>query len=389
MSYKSIDILQRSLASSIFSTKKDAKKAAGRALGTIVEIITYYLLREWGYAPNISIETKLPEFGNSEITHNVEFTLHKIRCQNKKNIIKPLTFNRVRNLFEYNPNLSKSGTFIDKDDTVKNSAVVGSGDGLLGICNVLNGEIIFSLIKEQASVMFECKRVGVEEGQKKGPQTIEKAKQGAYVALKSSSLQKVRDKQGNVYGVYFKDDKMHTEKYEDALNSCLLSGNLEDFILSFGVISNHGNWFTSNDMNKELKVLVQSYDRLLFLTDEGLYSFIDKTILNPSTEYLPIKDAFIGSYREGKKTNTFTKSKISLPAHEALSNFFHDNISLIESWFNIISPAEMTIDDIKQQLQSLLYTPQIRSQSVCSNRFNCYACVRHQIEVTGALVMPL
>lgn len=62
MSYKSIDILQRSLASSIFSTKKDAKKAAGRALGTIVEIITYYLLREWGYAPNISIETKLPEF---------------------------------------------------------------------------------------------------------------------------------------------------------------------------------------------------------------------------------------------------------------------------------------------------------------------------------------
>ena len=37
----------------------------------------------------------------------------------------------------------------------------------------------------------------------------------------------------------------------------------------------------------------------------------------------------------------------------------------------------------------LRVNPQIRSQSVCSNRFNCYACVRHQIEVTGALVMPL
>lgn len=46
--------------------------------------------------------------------------------------------------------------------------------------------------------MFECKRVGVEEGMKKGPQTIEKAKQGAYVALKSASLQKVRDKNGEV-----------------------------------------------------------------------------------------------------------------------------------------------------------------------------------------------
>lgn len=59
--------------------------------------------------------------------------------------------------------------------------------------------------------MFECKRVGVEEGMKKGPQTIEKAKQGAYVALKSSSLQKVRDKNGEVYGVYFKNGEMHTE----------------------------------------------------------------------------------------------------------------------------------------------------------------------------------
>lgn len=203
--------------------------------------------------------------------------------------------------------------------------------------------------------MFECKRVGVEEGQKKGPQTIEKAKQGAYVALKSSSLQKVRDKEGNMYGVYFKDGVMHTEQYEDALNSCLESNNLEDFILSFGIISNHGNWFTSDDMNKELKVLAQSYDRLLFLTDEGLYSFIDKTILNPSKKYLPIREAFIGSYSTGKKTNTFTKSKISLAAHEALTSFFHENIRSIEGWFNVISPDGITIELIKKQLYHLLY----------------------------------
>ncbi len=35
---------------------------------------------------------------------------------------------------------------------------------------------------EMPYAIFECKRVGVEEGAKKGPQTIEKAKQGAYVA---------------------------------------------------------------------------------------------------------------------------------------------------------------------------------------------------------------
>lgn len=94
---------------------------------------------------------------------------------------------------------------------------------------------------------------------------------------------------------------MHIEKYDDALNTFLQSDSLEDFILSFGIISNHGNWFTSKDMNKELKVLAQSYDRLLFLTDEGLCSFIEKTILHPTPEYLPIKNAFIGSYSEGKR----------------------------------------------------------------------------------------
>jgi hypothetical protein len=37
----------------------------------------------------------------------------------------------------------------------------------------------------------------------------------------------------------------------------------------------------------------------------------------------------------------------------------------------------------------ILNEPQIRSESVCSNQFNCYACVRHQIEANDALVMPL
>lgn len=56
------------------------------------------------------------------------------------------------------------------------------------------------------------------------------------MALKSSSLQKIRDKFGNEYGVYFKDDVLHTQKYEEALNDCIQSNGLENFILSFGII---------------------------------------------------------------------------------------------------------------------------------------------------------
>lgn len=356
MSYPSIDILQKSLALNIFNNKKDAKKAAGRALGTIVEIITYYLLREWGFINNIDIETRLPEFGNPDITHNVEFTLHRILMTEEHELIKPLSFTKARKIFNFNSQEKKFGNVIDSYNVIKNSAVIGRKENRIGICNIENNKVVFSQILEQPAAMFECKRVGVEEGMKKGPQTIEKAKQGAYVALKSSSLQKVRDESGNVYGVYFKDDKLHIEKYEDALNLCLDSNALDHFILSFGIISNHGNWFTSQDMNKELKVLAQSYDRLLFLTDQGLYSFIDKTILNPEKEYLPIKKAFIESYSEGKKINTFTKTKISLEAHNAMTNFFHNNIKAIEGWFNIISPSNITMDEIKSQLHTLLNT---------------------------------
>ena len=56
-----------------------------------------------------------------------------------------------------------------------------------------------------------------------------------------------------------------------------------------------------------------------------------------------------------------------------------------------ISPiSEQNIKDIlkSKSLDINLY-PQIRSESVCSNQFNCYACVRHQIEANDALVMPL
>ncbi|MDE6009806.1 MAG: hypothetical protein K2G90_11430, partial [Muribaculaceae bacterium] len=221
MSYKSIDVLQKSLASTIFSTKKDAKKAAGRALGTIVEIITYYLLRQWGLAANIEIETKLPEYGNPEITHNVEFTLHRILHKNRTDLTKPLTYSKLRSIFNFYPSKEKSGNFIDKNNIVKNSSIIGMDANYIGVCNLINESIVFSLLSPQASAMFECKRVGVEEGQKKGPQTIEKAKQGAYVALKSSSLQKVRDNEGKVYGIYFKDGEIFTEDYEVALKACI------------------------------------------------------------------------------------------------------------------------------------------------------------------------
>ena len=78
MSYPSVDALQRVLVESVFHYAQDRKKAAGRALGTLVEIITYYALKGWGFRENVAIERPLAEFGNPGITHNVEFSLHPI-----------------------------------------------------------------------------------------------------------------------------------------------------------------------------------------------------------------------------------------------------------------------------------------------------------------------
>ena len=113
--------------------------------------------------------------------------------------------------------------------------------------------------------------------------------------------------------------------------------------------NNLWNCFDPNQ-NKELKVLAQSYDWLLFLTDEGLAQFITDLLLSPNKKYEVVKEAFNLSYSENKKKNVFTKVKMNYDAHKALSSYFDDNISIIEKWFNIISPENRTISDLKKDL---------------------------------------
>lgn len=55
MSYESVDALQRTLTASVFQYAADKKKAAGRALGTLVEIVTFHTLRTWDLRDNIVI----------------------------------------------------------------------------------------------------------------------------------------------------------------------------------------------------------------------------------------------------------------------------------------------------------------------------------------------
>lgn len=366
MSFESIDALQRTLADEVFHYAADRKKAAGRALGTLVEIVTYYTLCAWNLSEHIVIERKVPEFANSDIMHNVEFSLHPVRARHHVNVAPlslPITPVKIR---RHLPQLSlhtlKSTQVLSKDLVKRNATVLKETESGPIVANIetLNESQCTLVICELSAdpfAMVECKRVGVEEGMKKGPQTIEKAKQGSYVARSVSSLQKVRLRSGQFKGVIEQaDGQFRSGPYLELQREIIETSSPSEFpgfMLTVGVVSNHGNWFTSDNHNKELRVLAQSYDWLLFLTDSGLATFIEDLLLNPSETLRPASDAFLKSYSGQKGKNKFTKVRIDVAADATLQGYFSQHKSEIENWFNIISPSDGTLDSLRADLGSL------------------------------------
>lgn len=201
MAYESVDKLQKVLANKVFQYTKDSKKAAGRALGTLVEIITFYLLKSWGFEHSIAIERGLAEYGNPEITHNVEYSLHPIIRHQNIILHKPRYPITSARIFPELDKLHFSLTGFEKTWTtlltsnkiLRNSCIIANSDNshiVVVLESINNGDLKIEVLEQHAKpyAMFECKRVGIEEGMRKGPQTIEKAKQGAYVAKSVSCV---------------------------------------------------------------------------------------------------------------------------------------------------------------------------------------------------------
>lgn len=368
MTFESIDALQRTLADTVFKSRTDPKKAAGRALGTLVEIVTFYTLRTWGLLDHIVIERSVPEFANPEILHNVEFSLHPIRARYEVEIAPlslPLTAAKIKPHLPFLQEMTVKSTQVLSRDALKRNAAVllenktGPVIANIDVLNASHCGLTICELSPDPFAIFECKRVGVEEGMQTGPQTIEKAKQGAYVAQSVSSLQKVRLRNGQFKGILEQHDgSFRTGIYDEVLREVINAssiGELAGFVLTVGIVSNHGNWFTSDNPNKELRVLAQSYDWLLFLTDFGLSQFINKLLQNPEPELKPARKAFLASYSgsSGARVNRFTKVRIDMEADKALQGFFATHKPDIDSWFNVISPAGRTLETLRTDLWTL------------------------------------
>ncbi|MCX5644187.1 MAG: hypothetical protein NTZ17_05810 [Phycisphaerae bacterium] len=370
MSYPSVDQLQKVLTEEVFHYAKDSKKAAGRALGTLVEIITFYALKSWGLERNVAIEKPLPEFGNDDITHNVEYSLHPstplITAAFNRDAL-PITAKKIaknQRLAELgiSADSMKSHALLSKDLILRNSCTVCDlGETFINAyldqIGEAGGRYSVVTLRHRPFAIFECKRVGVEERMRKGPQTIEKAKQGAYVARTVSALQKIRLTDGSLGGLIQKrDGSFRHGDYYKLMAEIIASGDpelLSRFILTVGIVSNHGNWFTCENHNKELKVLAQSYDWLLLLTDTGIAQFIDELLFHPAKELMAAKEAFLSSYTGKKGANQFTKVRISLAADAALQSYFKSHMEGIEGWFNIIAPVGKRLAVLKDELDTL------------------------------------
>lgn len=367
MSYQSIDQLQKALTEDVFHYAQDPKKAAGRALGTLIEIITFYALKSWGFERSIAIERPLPEFANNEITHNVEFSLHPATELASVNFViadLPITAKKIaRNAALLSQQLSEQGLkstqLLNRDLILRNSCTLHDDsscflNAYLDNFKTTGGRYSVVSLQRRPYAIVECKRVGVEEGMKKGPQSIEKAKQGAYVARTVSSLQRIRLANGKIGGIIQKSNgELRSGDYYELMDEIIKSDDAEllsNFILTIGVVSNHGNWFTAENHNKELKVLAQSYDWLLFLTDAGVAKFVTDLLLTPSKPFAPARDAFLASYTGKKTSNQFTKVQMSLAADSALQQYFKANAKEITGWFNVIAPAKKNLSLLQEEL---------------------------------------
>ncbi len=61
----------------------------------------------------------------------------------------------------------------------------------------------------------------------------------------------------------------------------------------------------------------------------------------------------MASYNDEKVKNQFTKVQMNMEANNALQKYFSKNQSEINNWFNVISPKNQMLSDLKKQLNEL------------------------------------
>ena len=134
MAYESVDKLQKMLAQTVFTYATDRKKAAGRALGTLVEMITFYLLRPGASVPAwpSSGGFGVPEPGHHPqcgiLLHPVKF-IERLRVTTPEFPITPAKiFRTFGSQFQYLQAFERKGhQLLSSSGILRNACVLGEG----------------------------------------------------------------------------------------------------------------------------------------------------------------------------------------------------------------------------------------------------------------------
>jgi len=367
-----VDDLQQQLMNEFFDRKRSPKKAAGRALGVIQEVITYYTLRSMGVYKSVFLEGRLPEYNPTKpaLTHNAEFTIHNVVEEQEVELDKTTIGDK-----EYSYYLKEiSGLEKDVNEQLverlyeggirlfavpigKKSELDFRHEGIMRVAEWISesrGQV--RVLQQRPVAYVECKRVGLEEGTTSGPQTIEKAKQAAYVAGHSSAIQGLRGPLTK-HGTYYDTDqeqwivKLYEDIWNDIINRDL---EVEHAIRSIIFVGNHVNWYPGGDMSKDLQVMVDNHDWAVWVEDNALVDF--------STEFLFARNSKVGeafrmhhSDDRSSGVRYFSKQSIWEPAHRELLDFFESKFDHVrDDWFRVLGrDGEDTIADLGAELIKL------------------------------------
>jgi hypothetical protein len=368
-----VDRVQQRLMKEVFDDRKDIKKTAGRALGVVQEVIIGYLLRHNGLSNRILLETDLPEYrpGSSEpgLTHRVEFTLHQLIStkmaavkETKRNgrsgsylVSKQEAEEGLDGSLKLVSNLGLGGIYLFSIPFKQKSSIDFSSAGVFHVAECVSDKQCEIRTLSAAPVAYiECKRVGLEEGTATGPQTIEKAKQAAYVALRSSAVQKIRTPKG-LYGAFYHnmDKNFKFQPYESVWEE-IIRGRLvvPGAVRSVVFLGNMVNWFPGGVAKKDIKVLVENYDWVIWVEDAALVQFAEDLLFRKTK----VAEAFKRQHSSNRKLGErlFSKQSMWIPAHEELCSYIASNYQTIKKkWFRVLGREKMATDDLFLELDKL------------------------------------
>lgn len=359
------------------------QKTAGRRLGMILEIMTFLFFQSEGLGPSMRKGNQLPSFA-IDATHETDFSFHPIlqttsvefsdsenqnRLGSHRRPVPSTTFPIVDqlNYLDSNSSIRTMKDKIIRNLTVNPLAVISVQDGErkdsgdpLGqkICSSIislsstTGSVCNASISRLANSAFakvECKRVGIELTADSAPQTIEKAKQGAYAADHASSYQSILSRTGEKFGVVL-GEEIEIGPYQDLRRQIIngeLPSMLEGFCSTVFFFSEPSNWQTSDGIwKKDLEVLSSSFDWVIYLTDEAFIHFCQRFHIADTDD----EDDCVREWIH----NNAKLSEIPWNAYNQLMEYARENPP--SEWFTVHTPDECDIAVLLEELHTLQRT---------------------------------